>query len=125
MCINVRQFDDQHKKLVEMIQRLNGAMKTGEGQKVISDILNDLVTYAETHLSQEEKFLQQNNYPDFAAHKQIHDDLRKKLGETIVEFEQGRAVPAAIMNFLSDWLLGHIMKVDKKYGEFMNKKGIH
>jgi hemerythrin len=125
MSINVRQFDDQHKKLVEMVQRLNDAMKKGEGMHIVSSILSDLANYAESHLSQEEKFLQQNNYPDFAAHKQIHDDLRKKLGEVLNEYHAGRIVPAEIMNFLSDWLINHIMKVDKKYGVFVNKKGIH
>jgi len=124
MSINVKQFDDQHKQLVAMIQKLNEAMKNGEGNKVISDILNGLVAYAESHLTQEERFLQQQNYPEYAAHKQIHDDLRKKLGELIHEYEQGRAVPAAIMSFLSDWLVTHIMKVDKKYGEFCQKKGV-
>lgn len=124
MTVNVRQFDDQHKQLVAMIQKLNEAMKKGEGEKVISDILMGLVTYADSHFKQEEALMQQHNYPDYAAHKQIHDDLRKKVGEVIVEFEQGRAVPAEIMAFLSDWLINHIMKVDKKYGEYFSKKGI-
>lgn len=124
MTVSVHQFDDQHKQLVAMIQKLNEAMKKGEGEKVISDILMGLVAYADSHFKQEESLMQQHNYPDFTAHKQLHDDLRKKVGEVIVEFEQGRAVPAEIMAFLSDWLINHIMKVDKKYGEFFGKKGI-
>jgi hemerythrin-like metal-binding protein len=124
MSVRVQQFDDQHKQLVAMIHKLNDAMKRGDGQKVISDILTGLVSYAESHLAQEERFLQQHNYPEYAPHKQIHDDLRKKLGEVITDYEQGKAVPAAIMAFLSDWLLSHIMKVDKRYGEYFSSKGI-
>jgi hemerythrin len=41
-----------------------------------------------------------------------------------VEYEHGRAVPAAIMMFLSDWLMSHIMHVDRKYGDFAVSKGI-
>jgi len=125
MSVHVRQFDDQHKKLVDMIHQLNAAMKNGEGNKVISTILTGLVSYADSHFKQEEQFLQKHNYPDFAAHKKIHDDLRKTVGEVIVEFEQGKAVPAAIMAFLSDWLINHIMKEDRKYGEYCRKKGIN
>jgi methyl-accepting chemotaxis protein len=124
MSVHVRQFDDQHKQLVSMIQRLNDAMRNGEGDKVIGDILAGLAEYAVNHFAQEERFMQQHNYPDYPAHKQIHEELLKQVGATIVDFENGRAVPAAIMAFLSDWLLNHIMKVDKKYGEFALKKGI-
>jgi methyl-accepting chemotaxis protein len=124
MTVTVRKFDDQHKQLVMMIQKLNEAMKKGEGEKVIRTILSGLVAYADSHFKQEEAMMQQHNYPDFQAHKQLHDDLRSKVGEVIIEFEQGRAVPAEIMTFLSDWLINHIMKVDKKYGEFFSKKGI-
>ncbi len=124
MSVNVRKFDDQHKQLVTMIQKLNDAMKKGEGQQVISDTLMGLVTYADTHFKQEEALMQEHSYPDYHPHKQLHDDLRKKVGDVITEFEQGRAVPAEIMAFLSDWLINHIMKQDKKYGEFFSKKGI-
>jgi methyl-accepting chemotaxis protein len=124
MSVNVRQFDDQHKQLVAMVHKLNSAMKNGEGNKVIGEILMGLVTYADSHFTQEERLMQQHAYPNYAAHKQIHDDLRKQVSEVIVEFEAGRAVPAAIMSFLSDWLINHIMKVDKEYGGYFNKKGI-
>lgn len=124
MTVKVRQFDDQHKQLVAMVHKLNEAMKKGEGNKVIGDILMGLVGYADSHFKDEEAMMQKHNYPDYPAHKQIHDDLRKKVGEVIVAFEQGRAVPAEIMAFLSDWLINHIMKVDKKYGEYFSKKGI-
>jgi methyl-accepting chemotaxis protein len=124
MSIRVPQFDEQHKQLVTMIHRLNDAMKNGQGKQVIGEILAGLAVYAETHFSQEERFLQQHNYPDFASHKQLHDKLRTQVSEVLVEYEHGRAVPAAIMMFLSDWLMSHIMHVDRKYGDFAVSKGI-
>jgi methyl-accepting chemotaxis protein len=124
MSVRVPHFDEQHKQLVAMIHKLNDAMKSGQGKKVVGDILLGLVNYAESHFSQEERFMQQHKYPDYAAHKQIHDDLREKISDVIVEFEQGRAVPAAIMMFLSDWLISHIMHADRKYGDYMVSKGI-
>ncbi|MDA8415047.1 MAG: bacteriohemerythrin [Desulfobacteraceae bacterium] len=124
MSVHVPQFDEQHKQLVSMIHRLNDAMKSGQGKQVVGDILTGLVQYADSHFTQEERFMQQHKYPDYAVHKQIHDDLRKKVSEVIVEYENGRAVPAAIMTFLSDWLISHIMQADRKYGEYMVSKGV-
>jgi hemerythrin-like metal-binding protein len=124
MSVRVPQFDEQHKQLVAMIHKLNEAMRNGQGKQVIGDILLGLVEYAESHFSQEERFMQQHKYPDYISHKKIHDDLRNKVSEVIVEYEQGRIVPAAIMMFLSDWLIGHIMNMDRKYGDFVVKKGV-
>jgi methyl-accepting chemotaxis protein len=124
MSVRVPQFDEQHKQLVAMIHKLNEAMKNGQGKQVIGEILLGLVQYAESHFSQEERFMQQHNYPDYTSHKKIHDDLRGKVSEVIVEYEQGRIVPAAIMMFLSDWLIGHIMNMDRKYGDFAVNKGV-
>jgi hemerythrin-like metal-binding protein len=107
-----------------MVNKLNEAMKHGEGKKIIGEIILSLAQYADTHFKQEESLMQQHSYPDFTAHKKIHDDLRKQVGEVIEEFERGTVVPAAIMSFLSDWLINHIMKEDKKYGSFFNKKGV-
>jgi len=124
MSVKVPQFDDQHKQLVAMIHKLNDAMRSGHGRNVIGEILSGLVKYADSHFTQEERFMQQQNYPEYAAHKDVHDALRKKVAEVMGEYEQGRAVPAAIMTFLSDWLISHIMNVDRKYGDYMVKKGV-
>jgi len=34
-------------------------------------------------------------------------------------------VAVALMQFLQKWLCHHIMETDKKYGPFLNEKGIH
>ncbi len=124
MSVKVPQFDDQHKQLVIMIHKLNDAMKSGHGRNVVGEILSGLVTYADSHFTQEERYMQQHNFPEYASHKEIHDALRQKVTEVMGDYQQGRAVPAAIMTFLSDWLINHIMNVDRKYGDYMVKKGV-
>jgi len=90
---------------------------------LIGGIIARLAEYAVSHFNQEEAYMREVGYPGLAGHHAIHEDLKKKVGEAIEAFEKGEIVPAAIMQFLSDWLINHIMKEDRKYGEHAKKSG--
>lgn len=124
MSVKVNQFDDEHKKLIQMIGQLNEAMKNGEGDKVISDVLASLAAYCVNHFANEERLMQQYNYPEYAEHKKAHEAFVQKVGEAINAFENQTITPASIMNILSDWLMNHILKVDKRYADFFSKKKV-
>jgi len=124
MTVEVAQFDAAHKKLIDMIGQLNQAFTRGEGERGIIEILSGLASYCVEHFAGEERLMQEQNYPGYQRHKKIHDAFVQKVQETIVDFEQHRVSPASIMDLLSEWLMGHILKVDKEYSEFFRKKGI-
>ena len=124
--VKVRKFDDQHKKLIDLINQLHDAMKAGEGDNVLGSVLRSLVDYTATHFDEEIKMMQANGYPDLAKHKAEHDkfvsqvlDIQKKFASA------GNALlTLSTLSFLKDWLVKHIQGEDKKYGPFLNAKGI-
>jgi methyl-accepting chemotaxis protein len=124
MSVQVPQFDDAHKRLIDMIGQLNLAFERGEGGKAIIEILSGLAGYCVEHFSTEERLMREQGYPGYERHKKIHDAFVQKVTETIVDFENQRIAPSSIMDLLSEWLMGHILKVDKEYSEFFSKKGI-
>ena len=124
MSVDVAQFDAGHKKLIDMIGQLNLAFTRGEGEKAIIGILAGLASYCVEHFAGEERLMKEQSYPGYERHRKIHDAFVQKVQETIVDFEQHRVSPSTIMDLLSDWLMGHILKVDKEYSAFFNKKGI-
>jgi len=124
MTVQVARFDDDHKKLIGMIGRLNEAMEKGEGNRIMVDILSELAEYCVGHFKREEQMMEQHKYPDYRSHKEIHDKFMATAGEVITNFENGKVSPSEIMCLLSDWLLNHILNTDKKYGEFFSKKGV-
>ena len=64
--------------------------------------------------------------PDYNEHKRIHDDLTMKTKQLKTAFDQGNnLISIDVMLFLSNWLNTHILEVDKKFGPFLNKKGVH
>ena len=59
------------------------------------------------------------------AHKAKHSAFVEKVYDFKEEYEAGKlSLTLDVMNFLKDWLKGHIQGEDKKYGPFFNEKGL-
>ena len=120
LSVGVQQMDMQHKILVELVNELCEAIKSGKGNDVLGGVLNGLITYTKTHFKAEEKLMQQYGYPNFPGHKKLHDELTSQAVELNEKIKSGQAVTAvSVGNFLKDWLQNHIMIEDMKYGQFI------
>ncbi len=125
LSVNVKQIDEEHKKLVGMLNDLHDAMKQGKGSDVSGKVLSGLVQYVATHFSNEEKLMKENAYPEYLRHKKEHDDLTKQALDLQQQFQTGKPVlTIELMKFLKDWLSNHILGTDKKYSPYLNSKGI-
>lgn len=125
LSVNIKEIDDQHKRLVTMLNELHDAMKAGRGNDSLRKIFDGLLQYVGTHFATEEKYMSMHSYPGYTAHKGEHAKLTEKVLDLKKRFEQGAPVlTVEVMNFLKEWLQNHIIGTDKKYGPFLNNKGI-
>ncbi len=126
LSVKVTKIDQQHQKLISMINELFDAMKQGKGKDVLGNIVNGLISYTETHFKLEEDYFDQYRYPKTLSHKKEHNDFVKKVSEFKDEFEKGSIMlTVEVMDFLGDWLKNHIKGSDKKYTQFFNEKGLN
>lgn len=124
--VNVAEIDQQHKKLVAMINDLNDAMKQGKGKDLLGGIVNDLIRYTATHFKTEESYFDRFGYPEADSHKEAHAAFVQKVSEFKAGFETKKlSLTIEVMRFLSDWLTGHIQGTDRKYGPFFNANGLN
>ena len=125
LSVGVAVIDEQHKGLVTLINELNAAMRQRRSDAVLAGVLDRLKQYTVKHFTTEEEFFDRFGYPDAPAHKKAHGELVEKVLAFEKELKSGRAkVTMEIMRFLKDWLVGHIMGTDKRYGPFLNSKGV-
>lgn len=123
--IGVEQYDEQHKRLFAIAQKLYEAMSAGQGRTVLNDIFDELVDYTRTHFASEEALMETYNYPDYVRHRQQHEELTQQVLELREKHRSGQiALSITVMNFLKDWLRNHIHDSDKRYGQFLNTKGV-
>lgn len=125
LSVNIKQFDEQHRKLVDMVNGLHDAMKQGRGSEVLGPLLDKLVAYTVTHFADEERLMLLHNYPGFPHHKSEHEKLTSQALELKKQYRaNSSALSVQVMMFLKDWLSSHILGDDKKYGPFLNSKGV-
>jgi len=123
--VDIQQFDDQHRQLVAMVNRLHQAIKDGQGADLLDEILAGLLEYTRVHFTAEEALMEQYGYPDYQLHKQAHVDLVRQVEDIYTQFKNGKQLqPISIMQFLVNWLTSHIKGEDKKYTAFFQSKGI-
>lgn len=118
--VGVEQFDNEHRKLVELINRMFVIVKNKDDIAAVSDIVARLIDYTEFHFTSEEAAMKDAGFPDFAAHKQLHARLTKEISafqQKILSEES--TVGPEFYRFLRDWLLGHIIEEDKQYTPYM------
>jgi len=127
MAVGVRLLDTDHQKLVGMLNELYDAIMKGQGKETLGKVLDGLVDYTKIHFAHEEKFFAQTNYPDAVAHKKEHDALTLQVLEVQKKHNSGQTITLSleVINFLKNWLTNHIQASDKRYGPYLNSKGIH
>ena len=123
--VNVRELDQQHKKLFDMLNKLLEAMKEGKGKEVVGSILRDMESYTILHFRAEEKYMKQYEYPGYEEQKNQHEKYVAKIASFKEDLKSGKiTLTMEVMQFLRDWLSNHIQKIDKRYSTFFNEKGL-
>jgi len=126
LSVGVKVIDDDHKKLVSMVNELYDGITAGHGKEALGKVLDELVNYTKFHFKREEDFFAKTGYPAAVAHKKEHDDLTTQVLDVQAKYKSGAMATLSleVMNFLKNWLVNHIQGSDKKYGPHLNAKGI-
>jgi hemerythrin len=126
MSVGVKVLDDDHKKLVSMVNELHAGILGGRRQEALGGVLDQLVSYTKVHFAREEEMFARTGYANAVEHKKEHDELIKKALELQARYKGGATSMLSLetMSFLKNWLSHHILGIDKKYGPHLNAKGV-
>jgi hemerythrin len=123
--VGVHLMDEEHKKLVDILNGLYEAVCADKAKDVIEKTLLELLQYTRTHFSNEEKLLKTYGYPQLSEHQEEHQNLTWQVAQLFNDYRGGKpGVPMRMTTFLRDWLAKHIMRTDKAYGSYLNGKGV-
>ncbi|WP_202319866.1 bacteriohemerythrin [Archaeoglobus neptunius] len=117
--VGVKTIDEQHRKLVEMLNELHGAMKIGKGKEALSNILESMFDYAKEHFATEERYMEKYSFPGTVKHKSEHKEFVDAATDFYTRYLGGSATSIEVYNFLQKWLVNHILNTDKKLGKFL------
>lgn len=121
-ALGVDEMDGEHKVLIQKINALAIGINNRDANDEIKRLFSDLASYTKKHFSDEEYYMESIQYPDLMAHKEIHKNLLSKVGEYQIAISSGDFDSTALIAFLNDWLVKHIMGVDMKYAKHSHRK---
>ncbi|MFC6722743.1 bacteriohemerythrin [Halobacteriaceae bacterium SHR40] len=121
----IERFDDQHRRLFELLNDLHVAMERGKSDEKVGGILRELEEYTEYHFGDEEEFMQDCGYAMdcadcFYNHRDMHEEFASKVSELREKHENGEYITMEVLLFARDWLDSHIagLNQDQNYTEY-------
>jgi hemerythrin-like metal-binding protein len=123
--VNVGEIDEQHQKLVGMLNDLHEAMERGKDKDTLQEILFGLFEYADEHFEVEEKYFEEFGYEDAVPHKKQHRTFITRVNNMKQGLASGSETRSMeVMEFMKTWLQGHIKGSDQKYSMCFNDNGL-
>jgi len=123
--VNVSIIDEEHKKLIDIINETILAKEYNSNLRSISEILVEMTVYAKEHFKTEETYMSNFKYHDYKSHKDEHQNFSKNILDYCKSLMNGNyQIIEDITKYLQQWLVHHIQETDKKYTYCFNKNGL-
>ena len=124
--VGIPLIDEQHRWLVDRTNQLYDSLAGSEQDSAeISEVLEGLMDYTMNHFIAEEEIFLRLGYPETAAHKAQHDQFTAQIMDLLRRHDSGERSGSETLDLLADWLVHHILKVDKAYVAFFRDNGVH
>jgi hemerythrin-like metal-binding protein len=128
LAVGVETIDSQHRELFSRINKLVRAIKEHRCKDEIDGTIAFLEEYARTHFSMEEQLMKDASYEGLASHQGHHAQYMANLAELKQEASLPRVsgmsydLSVTANQIVVDWIVDHIMKIDRKFGEFLRQR---
>lgn len=115
-------IDNEHRRLFEIadeVYELSVNEFIADKYDNIKDVLRELREYTKMHFAHEEEYMKSINYKKMFTQIMEHKAFVEKLDELDIDSldENSDEIISEILEFLTNWLVNHIMYNDKQIGQ--------
>ncbi len=115
----IPEIDEQHERLVACLERLERFSREGYDFAASLDAMSVALTYTKEHFADEEKLLQEHQYPDIEAHISLHQAITADMNSLCAELESGEDIGIRLIEKMREWIVGHINNEDVNYVKYL------
>ena len=120
--VNNDEIDTHHKKLFSLFAEVAKLVDQDKDTPDFSSlrVISELNVYSVFHFNEEEKLMQAGEYPELEEHKLLHKEFIDKIQKFKDDYmKSDPLVNYEMFNFLSDWIVKHILEVDSRYSDYI------
>lgn len=117
--VGVDIIDNEHRRLFEILADLNVLNceeYINDKYDAIVDVVEELKDYTVKHFNDEEKYMKNIGYEGLAVQQMVHQSFIDKMDNIDLSDvdENQQEYLDELIDFLANWLINHIMKMDQK-----------
>ena len=121
--VGIREFDQHHKILFEMINSLIIAKEEKSDIEVVRRTMEQLQNYTIFHFAAEESMMEYFEFEGVEDHALEHQTLLDEVNEFRARLDAHDDVSIdEVLNFLARWLLDHTLGMDQLYSPFLSHR---
>lgn len=120
--IGVPLIDADHLNLFMEVAYFNEHLHSGMSAEELGKSLSFLEKYVGAHFAREEMLMREKSYPYYTQHKALHLNLKKVVFAVrrVFQTDIDKVDKQKLNQFLHDWLVEHILKVDVRLVPYVN-----
>ncbi|CAA7613241.1 bacteriohemerythrin [Magnetospirillum sp. UT-4] len=122
LSVGNSEMDGQHRRLFDLALLL---WRSAEDPAIDSQATIDaIIDYTYEHFANEERYLRSIGYPGLRDHQRNHGNIFVALDNIINRFadDERRVLVRELSEFVSEWLVRHILHEDMAYGRFVAER---
>ena len=116
--LGIKNIDDQHKKLLDIVDKIFSLQESKDVKGNIRTILHELFEYIKVHFKDEEEFMKSINYPDLAYHIELHEQLVKSVSAILRDPSRLDIIQMKMRVIAKQALIDHILEEDMNYQRY-------
>jgi len=118
--IGIDEIDEDHRRLIDIFNILNHAVREGESSAYVAAVLEELINCTVWHFSHEERLMLKYAYDGLEEHRAEHRELiasAKVLQQEILQ--ANGPVAERHLETLEHWLTEHLLTADVQLGSHL------
>lgn len=109
----------------QLVEELAEREPTRDDWKHIDALYSRISRFVAEHFRDEEELMVRYQYPDYTAHKRLHDKFVEEMAKIQSQINNRNVkFKGSLSTLLWNWLYGHINEIDFRYREFFLSQGV-
>ena len=127
LSCGIQSVDDEHMKLLELINKLYHEIKNDSSIDTVDKMFNQIRDYTQEHFANEEQHMEKIDYPHFKDHQEEHALFIDRVETSFTHYHNDPHEHASIelIALLASLWQKHVATTDKKFADYLKHQTQH